>query len=89
MFSYLALAVLVFFSLVFGASQVLAGQSSFAFLGVPIWCLIAVGLWLASQTGQRLAHSEMEFLYRLVHDSVAEDSVAEDAVANDEVGQSE
>ena len=58
-FSYLAIAVLMFFAAIFGMSQQLSGQTAWAYYFIPCGILIATILWFASKTGQKLAHSEM------------------------------
>ncbi len=66
MFAYFSLAVLSFFSVIFGLSQQLAGQSPWGYAVVPALLLIAIILWTASQTGQKLADSEMRSLKRII-----------------------
>ena len=66
MFAYLALAVLAFFAVVFGLSQQMAGQTPWAYYAVPVCALVAVGLWLAAQAGQKLAQKEMADLKLLI-----------------------
>lgn len=59
MFSWLALAVLTFFSIVFGLSQQVIGQTPWAYLLIILWAALAALLWLSSQVGQKLAHEQM------------------------------
>ena len=73
MFSYLAIGVLVFFCLVFGVSQQIAGQSAWAYWGVPIGIVAAAALWFAAQAGQNLAHVEMQQLKTLVEQCLSRD----------------
>lgn len=54
MFSYLAIAVITFFALIFGVSQQLSGQLPWAYLTIPLGLMIATILWLASRAGQKL-----------------------------------
>jgi len=73
MFSYFSLLVVTFFSLVIGWSQRLAGESCWVFYLVPVWLLIGLLLWIASQMGQRLAVAEMQRLQSLVQDCLLSD----------------
>ena len=68
MFSYLAISVISFFAILFGASQQLSGQSPWAYWVLPIAVVISVLLWLSSQAGQRLAHGEMEQMKSLIEE---------------------
>lgn len=70
MFAYLALSVLTFFSLILGYSQYLVSEWPWGFVLIPAWIVIALGLWLASQAGQRLSVAEMEDLKSLVENVV-------------------
>ncbi len=60
LFSYLAIGVLVFFAAIVGVSQQLSRQSPNAYYFIPILLFVAAVLWIASKTGQRLAHVEMD-----------------------------
>ena len=71
MFSYLAIATVCFFAIMFGVSQQLAGQTPWAYLVIPIGLLISVGLWIASKAGQRLAFDEMQQMRSIVQNCVA------------------
>ncbi|QEG21881.1 hypothetical protein [Mariniblastus fucicola] len=70
MFSYLAVGVLTFFSAIVGWSQQLAGERPFGYYLIPVWILIAVGLWLVSQVGQQLALREMQMMKQMILDSL-------------------
>ena len=59
MFSYLAIAVLMFFFVILGISQQIAQQSPWAYGFIPLGLLIAFLLWFASKAGQKLAQAEM------------------------------
>ncbi len=59
MFSYLALAVISFFAMMFGISQQLASQNPWAYFIIPGCAAVAGLLWVAAQAGQKLAHNEM------------------------------
>ncbi len=59
MFSWLAIAVLVFFAAMFGISQQMAGEAAWAWYMIPVLLVIAALLWVGSQAGQRLSHDEM------------------------------
>ena len=78
MFSYLALAVLGFFAVIFGISQQLLGQTPWSYFFLPVLLLIGMLLWAASQTGQKLANSEMSELKMMIagclSDSLSNDS---------------
>jgi hypothetical protein len=71
MFSYLTIAVLIFFATMFGVSQQLAGQTPWAYFVIPCGLLIAAGLWFASKAGQRLAQVEMEQMRSVIENCVA------------------
>lgn len=73
MFSYLGIAVLIFFASMFGVSQQLAGQTPWAYFVIPCGLLIAAGLWFASKAGQRLAQVEMEQMRSVIEQCVASD----------------
>ncbi len=62
MFSYLSIAVIIFFALMFGISQQLSGQSPWAYFTIPLGVLLAAVLWFASKAGQKLAQVEMQQL---------------------------
>jgi hypothetical protein len=62
MFSYLSLFVLTFFAAIIGCAQCIAGEPPWAFWFIPVCLTLAILLWLASRTGQRLAHDQMEEL---------------------------
>lgn len=59
MFCYFAIAFLIFFATMFGMSQQLVKQTAWAYGLIPVGLVIALGLWSASQIGQKLAHAEM------------------------------
>ncbi len=70
MFSYLSLGCILFFSLIIAWAQHLSEEMPWALLAWPTCLLIGAILWLISQTGQRLASSEMDELKGLVQDSI-------------------
>lgn len=70
MFSYLALGVLSFFSLVLGLSQQLASESPWGYALIPLWAVVAIALWIASQAGQRLAVDEMTMMQKMIEEAV-------------------
>jgi hypothetical protein len=72
-FSYLAIGVLVFFCLVLGVSQQIAGQPPWAYYGVPLGAAIATGMWFAAQAGQKLADDEMVRLKSLIELGISQD----------------
>ena len=74
MFSYLAIAVLLFFSLMLGVSQQLAAQLPWAYWLVPVWVGIAISLWIASQLGQKLALHEMRAMKTVIEEAVGQRS---------------
>lgn len=59
MFSYLSISVLVFFALMFGVSQQMAGEMPWAYYVIPGLLVLAVLIWFASKAGQKMAQSEM------------------------------
>ena len=69
-FTYLAMMVLTFFSVMIGVSQLLARQVAFGFWLIPVWLGVCVCLWIASQVGQRLAQDEMRLLKSLTEDAI-------------------
>lgn len=71
MFSWLALAVLTFFSIVFGASQQIIGQPAWGYLLIPLWGVLGGILWVASQIGQKLSRIQMIELKKQVDESLA------------------
>ena len=73
MFSYLAIATICFFAIMFGISQQLAGQSPWAYVVIPIGLIIAAVLWLASKAGQRLAVDEMQQMRSIVESCVVKE----------------
>ncbi len=80
-FSYLALSVLILFSVVFGLSQWMARESAWAFYLVPVWMVIGVGVWSTGQAGQKLAHDEMVAMKNVL-DRVIQSRDVETAVPN-------
>lgn len=72
MMTYLSLVVLLFFSLVLGYSQQLAQQAPWGYYLIPLWLLVAVALWAASQVGQRLAINEMRQMITVIENCLAE-----------------
>ena len=68
MFAYFSLAVLSFFSVIIGLSQQLAGQMPWGYALLPAFLLLGLILWAASQTGQKLADSEMRELKTIIFD---------------------
>ena len=70
MFAYGALAVLIFFAIMFGVSQQLSGQSPWGYVIIPVCLFIAALLWLASRTGQKLAQDEMLAMKSRLEDCV-------------------
>ena len=65
-FSYLAVSVVAFFSLVIGVSQQLAQMTPCAYWALPICGSAAILLWFVSRTGQKLARAEMVEMYELI-----------------------
>lgn len=74
MFTYLALAVLSFFSMIVGLSQQLAGELPWGYALIPVFLLMAVVPWIASQIGQNLADSEMAELRKMILECLSESS---------------
>ena len=83
MFSYLGIAVLIFFATMFGISQQLAGQTPWAYFVIPCGLVIAAGLWFASKAGQRLALVEMEQMRSVVENCVTSGRRKTDSEIND------
>lgn len=80
MFSWLSTFVLFFFSLVLGVSQQILESTPWGYWLVPLWGLIALGLWVGSRIGQGLSRSEMETMMALVESGLAEAKPAETPV---------
>lgn len=68
MFSYFALLIATFFSLVIGVAQQLAGEPCWVLFLIPLWLVIGLSLWTGSQMGQRLAVDEMARLQKVVRE---------------------
>lgn len=66
MFTYLSLGVLTFFSAVMGVSQQIAQEAGWAWWLIPVWLVIGLSFWIASQVGQRLANEQMHVLKAFV-----------------------
>ncbi|MDB4777846.1 hypothetical protein OAG68_00150 [bacterium] len=77
-FSYLSLAAIAFFSTIAGIAQSLASESPWGFLLIPLCGIVALALWLVSQTGQKLAQKEMQELKQMVVSSIASPSLKTD-----------
>ena len=73
MFSYLSIAVIIFFALMFGISQQLSGQSPWAYFTIPVGLILAAILWFASKAGQKLAQAEMQQLLGMLESCLASD----------------
>lgn len=71
MFTYLALGVAFFFSAIVGMTQQLLGTAPWGYGLLPVWIACAIGLWFASQAGQKLATYEMERMKESVEQAVA------------------
>lgn len=65
-FAYLSIAFICFFASIIGLSQWLAHESAWAFVVIPLGGMLAVGLWVVSQVGQKLARQEMEQMQAIV-----------------------
>lgn len=74
MMTYSSLAVLAFLAVIFAFSQMMMDNapSAFQFL-IPI-VLIAAGMYWASLVGQRIAHDQMQLLYRVTLETLADGS---------------
>lgn len=71
MFTFLAIACLMFFAAIFGVSQQLMGQSPWAYLFVPFGLVVICLLWFVSKAGQKLAHTEMEEMRSRIEDCLS------------------
>jgi hypothetical protein len=74
MMTYSSLAVLAFLTVMFGVSQAIMGSSpwTFQFL-IPILFIAGVMYW-SSLVGQKLAHDQMQLLYRVTLETLADGS---------------
>lgn len=61
-FAYIGLSTLLLLSLCFAAAQVMSGSSPWALGASAASALLMLGLWAASQVGQRWAHAQMDEL---------------------------
>ncbi len=67
MLSYIALTTAGCFGLMFGGSQMIVGHSpALAFMLTVFFLLAALGMYLASQVGQKLAQAQIEELHALI-----------------------
>ena len=73
MFSFLAIAVLIFFAVIFGVSQQLCGQTPWAYGFIPIGLTVIGLLWFVSKTGQKLAQDEMEQMRSSIEKCLSDD----------------
>jgi hypothetical protein len=69
-FAYLSLAVLSFFSVIFGMSQQLVGQTPWGYWLLLVFVVLGISLWSASQVGQKLADADMRKLKSIVSNCV-------------------
>ena len=75
MLSYIALTTAGCFGLMFGGSQMIVGHSpALAFLLAVFFLLAALGMYLASQIGQKLARAQMAELHTLILTALKIDS---------------
>lgn len=73
MFGYLSLSVIAMFSLIFAGSVAMTGGSSLWSLWVAGGAVLGVvGMWWASQIGQRLAATQMDELHAALDRAVAD-----------------
>ncbi len=72
MMTYSSLAVLAFLTVMFGFSQWIMGSTPWTFqLLIPILLIAGVMYW-SSLVGQKLAHDQMQLLYRVTLETLAE-----------------
>ena len=78
MLSYIALTTAGCFGLMFGGSLLMIGRSPVpAFLLAVVFLLAALGMYLASQVGQRLARAQIEELHGLIITALKIDSAGD------------
>ena len=69
-FTYLVLAFIALFGLIYGCSQLLLQQAPMGFLIIPACGITSSILWIVAQIGQSLAREEMEFMRHLIQESL-------------------
>ena len=69
-FSYLSLAFISLFGLIYGCSQLLMDATPFGFLITPLCALLALVLWGVGQIGQGLAKEDMAFIRNVIERGV-------------------
>ena len=79
-FAYLVLAVVGCFSLIFAGAMHLSGGRPWAAIGAPLCAAVALGLWWASQLGQRLAAGQMLVLRSCVDGGVRAATATQETV---------
>ena len=74
MMTYSSLAVLAFLAGIFGVSQLMMGNSPWALQYLIPIVVIAAAMYWASLVGQRIAHDQMQLLYRVTLETLADGS---------------
>ncbi len=74
MFAYSTLAVLASLAFVFGLSQLVLQNTAWAFYLIIPAVLIAAVMYWASLVGQHLAQNQMQLLYRVTLETLAQDA---------------
>ncbi|MBO6513870.1 MAG: hypothetical protein JJ974_07905 [Phycisphaerales bacterium] len=82
MFLYSTLAVLGSLAFVFGLSQLVLQSTAWAFLLMIPAVLAAAALYWASLVGQHLAQNQMQLLYRVTLETLAQDAGIETLTEN-------
>ncbi|QDU66365.1 hypothetical protein [Engelhardtia mirabilis] len=70
--AYLASGVLIFFSAIWGLTQLQLGRSPLAFWLCGGFAAVAGALWLVARAGQRMAVEQMDLLHESVERALAE-----------------
>lgn len=71
MLVYSSLAVLTFLASIFGVSQLVMGNTPWAFYFIIVLAAIAGAMYWASLIGQKIALEQMQLLYRVTLETLA------------------
>jgi len=74
MLVYSSLAVLAFLAAMFAVSQLIMGKPPWAFYFLIPITLISAAMYWASLIGQKIAHDQMQLLYRVTLETLAHSS---------------
>lgn len=69
-FAYVALGIISLFALIYGSAEVVLGESAPVLFAIPVCVVLALGLFIAAKTGQKLGREEMEALQAFYQEAV-------------------